>query len=210
MTDEISNEPRPRRGVTSRLLPAAVVIGGLAMGAAGVAAAQDATTTPTPNATPSAGATKAPETKTDELPEPGGKSGRRWHGGRGFGGMHGALHGEFTIEQSDGVYITVATQRGTVTEVSDTSISVRSEDGYTRTYVVTAETLVNSTRGGIDDVENGEEVGVMATVDDDTATAVKIQDVAAATEFRQRMRPVPPPAAPAPAEPEVEGSSLEG
>jgi hypothetical protein len=210
MTDEISYEPPTRRGMTSRLLPVAVVIGGLAMGAAGVAVAQDATNPPTPNATPSARASEVPEAKADKAPGLGRKGGHREKGGRAGFGMPGALHGEFTVERSEGVYTTIASQRGTVTAVSATSISVQSEDGFTRTYVVTADTLVNSTRGGIDDVETGEKVAVMATVDGETATAVRIHDVAAAAEFRQRMHPRQAPGAPAPAEPDVEGSSLDG
>ena len=67
----------------------------------------------------------------------------------GPGGQHGAiggpgpaavgstsLHGEFVVPDGAGGYTTVLTQTGTVTAISPTSITVRSEDGYSQTYVI--------------------------------------------------------------------------
>ena len=67
----------------------------------------------------------------------------------GPGGQHGAiggtgtaavgstsLHGEFVVPDGSGGYSTVLTQTGTVTAISPTSISVRSDDGYSQTYVI--------------------------------------------------------------------------
>jgi hypothetical protein len=67
----------------------------------------------------------------------------------GPGGQHGAigspgpaavgstsLHGEFVVPGGSGGYSTVLTQTGTVTAISPTSITVRSEDGYSQTYVI--------------------------------------------------------------------------
>ncbi len=75
----------------------------------------------------------------------GGKPG----GPGGPGGQHGAiggpspaavgstsLHGEFVVPDGSGGYSTVLTQTGTVTAISPTSITVRSEDGYSQTYVI--------------------------------------------------------------------------
>jgi hypothetical protein len=93
-------------------------------------------------------------------------------------GMGMGLHGEFVVKQSDGSgYQTVATQVGKVTAVSSSSITLKSEDGYSRTYAVTADTLVNSTRDGISAVKNGDQVRVFATVADEKATAVQVADV---------------------------------
>ncbi|GAB3427055.1 hypothetical protein [Flindersiella endophytica] len=93
-------------------------------------------------------------------------------------GMGMGLHGEFVVKQSDGSgYQTVATQVGKVTAVSSSSITLKSEDGYSRTYTVTADTLVNSTRDGISAVKKDDEVRVFATVADEKATAVQVADV---------------------------------
>ena len=67
----------------------------------------------------------------------------------GPGGQHGAiggpgpaavgstsLHGEFVVPDGSGGYSTVLTQTGTVSATSPTSITVRSEDGYSQTYVI--------------------------------------------------------------------------
>jgi hypothetical protein len=67
----------------------------------------------------------------------------------GLGGQHGAvggpgpaavdstsLHGEFVVPDGAGGYTTELTQTGAVTAISPTSITVRSEDGYSQTYVI--------------------------------------------------------------------------
>jgi hypothetical protein len=63
-----------------------------------------------------------------------------------------------------------------VTAVSKDSITVKSEDGYSRTYKVAAETLVNSARDGIASIKTGSTVTVSAVVADNTATATSIND----------------------------------
>ncbi len=68
------------------------------------------------------------------------------------GGMHGmrggpmgeALHGEFVVKAVDGTISTVRQVQGTVTAVSDTSITVKAEDGYTATFAVNADTEVHT------------------------------------------------------------------
>lgn len=116
-----------------------------------------------------------------ESPEPtkAPKPGERLkHGLPGRFGIGIGLHGEFVVKQSDGSgYQTVATQVGEVTAVSSSSITLKSEDGYSRTYTVTADTLVNSTRDGISAVKKGDQVRVFATVADEKATAVQVADV---------------------------------
>jgi hypothetical protein len=69
--------------------------------------------------------------------------------GGGAGGQHGAvgrpgpasvgatsLHGEFVVPDGAGGYTTELTQTGAVTAISSTSITVRSDDGYSQAYVI--------------------------------------------------------------------------
>lgn len=66
-------------------------------------------------------------------------------------------------------------QNGGVTEISDTSITVESEDGYTGTYAVDDDTSF-APDGSLDDVEKGDQVSVTADVPDDggPATALSV------------------------------------
>jgi hypothetical protein len=63
-------------------------------------------------------------------------------GGQHFGPMGGPaagpmpLHGEFVVPDGSGGYATELTQMGTVTAISPTSVTVRSEDGFSQTYVL--------------------------------------------------------------------------
>jgi hypothetical protein len=52
------------------------------------------------------------------------------------------LHSESVVKKADGTFATELAQRGTVDTVSATSINVKSEDGYSQTYAVNAETKI--------------------------------------------------------------------
>lgn len=52
------------------------------------------------------------------------------------------LHSESVVKKSDGTFETVLSQRGTVDAVSESSVTVKSEDGFTQTYAVNAETRI--------------------------------------------------------------------
>jgi hypothetical protein len=69
---------------------------------------------------------------------PGGPNGQHGAGGglgpAAVGPM--SLHGEFVVPDGTGGYTTELTQTGTVTAISPTSITVRSEDGFSQTYVI--------------------------------------------------------------------------
>jgi hypothetical protein len=133
--------------------------------AGGVAwAATGADPTPSPSASPSAPAS------------PGAPDQGKGPGRHGEFGMMGALHGEYVVEKDGGGYQTIATQRGEVTAVSKDSITVKSADGYSKTYAVTADTLVNAARDGIDSVKTGNTVNVSAIVADGKATATSVSD----------------------------------
>ena len=96
--------------------------------------------------------------------------------GFAFGGRFGAVHGQFVVPKSGGGYQTVDTQRGSVTAVSATSITVKSADGFVKTYQVVSSTNVDAQRDGISTVKTGHQVAVTATVSGSTATAVSILD----------------------------------
>jgi hypothetical protein len=120
--------------------------------------------------------------------KPGGGFGRGHHGGPfggklfgldGFGGLGrgGLLHGEFTIRKPDGNgFQTVATQTGEVTAVSPSSITVKSEDGFSRTYSVDENTVVGSGRDGIGTVKTGDTVRIAGVVEDGKAKAAAVLD----------------------------------
>ncbi|MGH2772405.1 MAG: hypothetical protein ACRDIU_04625, partial [Actinomycetota bacterium] len=93
-------------------------------------------------------------------------------------------------------YRTIATQKGEVTSVSNTSIAVKSEDGFTRTYAVDGKTMVNAGRDGIGDVKDGHRVHVMAQVTDGKARALNILDRTNIEELMKDRRPKKPDTTP--------------
>lgn len=102
----------------------------------------------------------------------------RGMGGPGDWGMmgpRGALHGELVVPQRDGTGTqTVVVQSGTVTAVSATSLSVKSSDGFTATYVITSSTRVAAGSGGITSLQKGDQVHVAATKGGSTSTALMV------------------------------------
>ncbi|MFF0268108.1 hypothetical protein [Kribbella sp. NPDC004536] len=148
---------------------AAVAVTTAAGGAAWAASNAD----PTPSASPSASSPSQP----DQNQKPSGGPGRGGFGGfKGEFGLGGALHGEFVVPKDGGGYQTIAVQRGEVTAVSKDSLTVKSADGYSRTYTLTADTMVNAARDGIGDVKTGNTVNVSAIVTDGKATATRVND----------------------------------
>ena len=147
---------------------------------------------PTTTTTPPAGAPAAPGALP---PKPGGP-----HGGfRGFGpagkggpGGRGAVHGQFTVPNGSG-FRTIDQQAGEVTAVSHDSISVKSPDGFTNTYSVTDNTLVNAGRDGIGSVKTGDKVNVDAIEHDGTVEAVNINDQTTNSAIHDHWKPAPPP-----------------
>lgn len=97
---------------------------------------------------------------------PGGPGGQHTGqmGASGPGPM--SLHGEFVVPDGSGGYTTELTQTGTVTATSPSSISVRSEDGFSQTYVIPQPA---QTQFAVDD-----QVVVQATRTGQTATVTNI------------------------------------
>ena len=141
-------------------------------GAIGVGVASaDPTTSPTPSATasPTAGSTPA-HPGTNKA----GKAGKAGKAKRSL--VQRALHGEVTLGGKK--HRVVDFQRGTVSAVSSTSISVTSVDGFAATYVVDSSTVVRHAKQveAIGDVKTGDKVRVIATKDGSTLTARRIGD----------------------------------
>ncbi|HEY2576663.1 MAG TPA: hypothetical protein VGI74_10190 [Streptosporangiaceae bacterium] len=97
--------------------------------------------------------------------------------GRGRFGLHGALHGTLVLPKQGGGTVTAEIQNGKVTSVSQSSITLKSTDGFTKTYTVTASTNVDAQRDGIGSVKAGDQVWVAATVSGGTVTAVRVMDI---------------------------------
>ena len=189
------------------LVAAAIAAVAITAGATGVALAESNSPTSTPSASADQGDGKRPGARDGKRPgtregkRPGAREGKRpgtrdgdrrdrKRGGKHGHGMLGgrALHGEFVVPDRDGGFRTLVSQRGEATEVSASEITVRSEDGFTTTYAVTEDTLVNAARDGIETIEKGSEVHVVAAKDGDAATALRIGDRSAHKEMRKEMR----------------------
>ena len=157
------------------------ILAGVAVAAllGGAGAALAATNSPTSLAPPSAAAaTPAPTPVPSGPPGQPGPGFHRFGGpGFGFGGLFGALHGQLVVAKPGGGYQTVDVQTGQVTAVSATSITLKSADGFTKSYVVTSSTLVDAQRDGIGSVKVGNQATTLATVSGSTATAISINDL---------------------------------
>lgn len=144
----------------------------------GAGAALAATNSPGPPASPSAAAANpAPSPGSSGLlPGPGF---RHFGGGFGFGfgRLFRALHGQFVVAKPGGGYQTVDVQTGQVTAVSTTSITLKSADGFTKSYTVISSTLVDAQRDGIGSVKVGNQATVVATISGSTATAASVNDL---------------------------------
>lgn len=171
-----------------RFAKAAALVGAGAIGATivtGVAFAADPT--PAPSASSSTGSGQ----EFRGGPE-GGPGGHGHRGGGMMGGFDGkVLHGDATVENSDGTTSVMRVIRGEVTAVSDTSITVKASDGFTQTYAINADTDVHVGRddAGAADIQVGYQAMVAGTVSGDAATATKIGAMSPedAAEMEQRM-----------------------
>ncbi|WP_372671662.1 hypothetical protein [Amycolatopsis kentuckyensis] len=103
---------------------------------------------------------------------PRGGQGQGFPGG-GFGGgmaaLREALHGDFVVSNGSGGYTTERLQTGDVTELSATSVTLTSKDGYKQTYTIGSSTQKTG------DVKQGDtNVTVVAKVEGTTATATSL------------------------------------
>jgi hypothetical protein len=181
-------------GPGHRRLGRPVLLSGVAfialVGGAGVALAASHGSS-TPLSATAAAATPSPSASAG----PAEGHGYGW-GGRFFGGgAFGAVHGQLVLPKAGGGYQTVDIQRGQVTAVSAASITVKSDDGFTRTYAVTSATIVDAQRDGIGSVKTGDQVSLQATVSGSSATAASIADLSGLQSGRHAFN-FPEPAEP--------------
>jgi hypothetical protein len=91
--------------------------------------------------------------------------------------LRNALHGSYVVPRASGGTVTVDIQNGKVTSVSQSSITLKSSDGFTQTYAVTGSTTVDAQRDGISSVKVGDQAWVTATASGGTVTATRVIDL---------------------------------
>ena len=182
--------PASRRSPAGRLGRAALVVGaaaGLAVGATALANAATSPSSPLQADTTASGSSSSstpPGSSTSpETPGlPGGRFGPFGHkfadGPLGVGGP--LLYGTFTVQGPNG-YETLAERSGTVSDITNTSgntwsLTVKSADGTSATFVVDSGTSVNGGETGISSVKQNDTVRVLALVSGGTSTAKHVTD----------------------------------
>ena len=85
-----------------------------------------------------------------------------------------ALHGEVTLAGEE--HRVIVFQRGGVEEASETSLTVRSNDGFVETYMLSDDTKVRENREdvSVSDIDSDDRVLVVATKDDSTLNARRV------------------------------------
>ena len=189
----------PRRRMTRTAIVSAAAAVVLVVAGVSIAVAQTSSTSTPSTSVPANGAPGAPG-------GPGGPGGPGYgrHGMKGgpmgpmgfgrFGGfgMGGVIHGEFVRPNGSGGYQTVDIQNGQVTDVSSSSITLKSPDGFSKTYSVTTNTVVDDGRDGIGNVKTGDRALVEAVVNGSTAEAKSINDLTNLASIRQHWNPNAP------------------
>jgi hypothetical protein len=136
---------------------------------------------PTPTVNPSATPSASPTDKADRKDKADGrdKADRKEKADkdrRHPGLLRRALHGEVTLRGEK--HRVVVFQRGVVETVNATTITVKSEDGFTGSYLLNAETRVRKEKqeATLSDIKPKDRVRVLATKDGSTLTAKGIRD----------------------------------
>jgi len=124
---------------------------------------------PTPSPSPTASASPSASPTTTENP----KERKERKERRGL--MAKALHGEVTLAGKK--HRVVVFQRGPVEKISDTSLTVKSKDGFTASYALTPETKIRKKKAdlALSDLKVGDRVRVVATKDGSAVTANRIR-----------------------------------
>ncbi|WP_207943758.1 DUF5666 domain-containing protein, partial [Actinomadura sp. KC345] len=101
----------------------------------------------------------------------------RWHHGPrgpgfGFGSRGHGVHGEATV-QDDDAFRLVTWQRGKITAVSPTTLTVQSEDGATWTWTTNDDTRIRKDRddAALKDLAKGDEILIAGERTGNTRTA---------------------------------------
>ncbi|WP_433413211.1 hypothetical protein ACQP1V_28950 [Microtetraspora malaysiensis] len=99
------------------------------------------------------------------------------YGGHQMQGPLNAMHGELVIAKKGGGYQTLTTQTGIVTSINQTSIALKSQDGFARTYAITDSSRICAGRKGLSEITVGDNVWVIATGKGNSAPASLIADL---------------------------------
>ena len=150
----------------TKIIIAGVSSAALAGGIGAGLAYADPTPTPSASPTTSASPSASPTAKANPKERKGDRRG---------GLMAKALHGEATLGGKK--HRVIVFQRGPVEKISDTSLTVKSKDGFTASYALTAETKVRKKKAdlALSDLKVGDRVRVVATKDGSTVTANRIR-----------------------------------
>ncbi|WP_439382309.1 hypothetical protein [Amycolatopsis lexingtonensis] len=105
---------------------------------------------------------------TDTATGPGGMNGMTGGPGGMTGGLGSALHGEYVSSDGNGGYVTKIMQTGEVTELSATSLTAKSDDGFSKTYTITSAQATG--------LATGDTITVVATESGDAATATSVTE----------------------------------
>jgi hypothetical protein len=160
----------------TKILVAGVSTAALAGGtAAGLAYAD--TPADEPTTSPSARATTSPSdaTPTAEPTSDRDRGGfRKRQVRRQLRFMARALHGEVTLAGEK--HQVIAFQRGTVETASSKSVTVKSNDGFVETYLLSDDTKVREDRhdATVSDIDTSDRVLVVATKEDSTLNARRV------------------------------------
>ena len=94
----------------------------------------------------------------------------------GFGGK--VLHSEATVEAPDGTTKVVVSQTGDITDSTDSTITVKSTDGFEATYTIDKNTRIslNGTDGTASSLKKGDTVHVFGAKSGSTSHADAVMD----------------------------------
>jgi hypothetical protein len=99
--------------------------------------------------------------------------------GDGFGPLGGdVLHSEATVKEPDGTTKVVVTQSGDITDITDSTVTVKSSDGFLATYTIDKNTRIalNGTDGALSSLKKGDTVHVAGTKSGATNHADAVDD----------------------------------
>jgi hypothetical protein len=149
----------------------AALVGGIGAGIAYADTPSD-NPTATPRATETSSPTQTPTAEPSGKTDPNGFRNRFVRRHLRF--VARALHGEVTLAGEQ--HRVIAFQRGGVEKVSKTSLTVKSNDGFVGTYVLSGDTKVreNKDSAKLSDIDTSDRVFVVATKDASTLNARRV------------------------------------
>lgn len=118
-------------------------------------------------------------TAASPSPSPMQRFGERLRGLPLLGGPGGkVLHSEATVQKANGTTAVVVSQSGDITNVTTSTITVKSSDGYQATYAIDKNTRIslNGTDGTASSLKSGDSVRVVGTKSGTTTHAEAVMD----------------------------------